>query len=79
MFLFGSCNFALRLVATVLVEAAATLEPKVKLLSEIIASILFVSVVPLSFVNEIESPIFNSVVNLVLTPVTASLPFEISN
>ena len=79
MFLFESCNFALRLVATVLVEAAATLEPKVKLLSEIIASILFVSVVPLSFVNEIESPIFNSVVNLVLTPVTASLPFAISN
>ena len=79
MFLFESCNFALRLVATVLVEAAATLEPKVKLLSEIIASILFISVVPLSFVNEIESPIFNSVVNLVLTPVTASLPFEISN
>ena len=51
MFLFGSCNFALRLVATVLVEAAATLEPKVKLLSEIIDSILFISVVPLSFVN----------------------------
>ena len=78
MFLFDSCNFALRLVATVLVELAETFESKVKLLSEIIASTLFVSVVPLSFVNEIESPILNSVVNLVLTPVTASVPVPIS-
>ena len=78
IFLFASCNFALRLVATVLVDWAATLESKVKILSEIIASTVFISVVPLSFVNEIESPIFNSVVNLELTPVTESLEFAIS-
>ena len=43
----------------------------------IITSTNFVSVVPASFVNETESPIFNSSVNLVLKPVTALPDTEI--
>ena len=78
MFLFASCSFALLLVATVFVEAAAVTLAKVKLVSLIIASTNFVSVLPLSFVNEIESSIFNSVVNLVLIPVTLAEPEPIS-
>ena len=42
-----------------------------------ITSTNFVSVVPASFVNETESPIFNSSVNLVLKPVTALPDTEI--
>ena len=38
---------------------------------EIIASIIFVSVSPLSLINETESPILNSSLNLVPKPVTA--------
>ena len=71
IFLFASCSFDLLLVTIVLVESAA-LSDKVKLLSLIIASIIFVSVLPLSFINDIESPFFNSVVNLVPKPVTAA-------
>ena len=37
----------------------------------IITSTILVSVVPESFVNDTESPIFNSSLNLVLKPVTA--------
>ena len=72
IFLFASCSFDLLLVTIVLVESAAALSDKVKLLSLIIASIIFVSVLPLSFINDIESSFFNSVVNLVLKPVTAA-------
>ena len=61
---------ALLLVAIVFVEAAAVTVDKVKLVFEMIDSTNLVSVLPLSFVNEIESPIFNSVVKLVLIPIT---------
>ena len=43
-----------------------------------IASIILVSVLPLSLVNEIESPIFNSLLNLVLIPTTAAEALAIS-
>ena len=46
----------------------------VKLVSDIIASTILVSVLPLSFLNEIESPITNSELNLVLKPLTAAEP-----
>ena len=79
MFLFASCNFARLLVAIVFVDAAAVTVDKVKLVFEMIASTNLVSVLPLSFVNEIESPIRNSVVKLVLIPVTLAEPEPISN
>ena len=74
IFFSGDCNFALLLVTIVLVDAAAVTAVSVKLVLEIIASTNFVSVLPLSFVNDIESPIFNSSVNFVLKPVTAAEP-----
>jgi len=72
------CNTALLLVAIVFVEAAAETVDIVKLVLLTIASTSLVSVLPLSFVNEIESPIFNSVVNFVLIPTTFAEPESMS-
>ena len=66
------------LVIIVFVEAAAVTLLSVKLELEIIASTNFVSVLPLSFVNEIESPTTNSSANLVLIPCTSAEPEPIS-
>ena len=73
-FFSGDCDFDLLLVTIVFVEAAAVTLDKVKLELDMIASTNFVSVLPLSFVNEIESPTFNSSVNLVLIPCTSADP-----
>ena len=74
IFFCESCNLPLFLVATVLVETSEppTATEIVKLVSEIIASTILVNEVPASVLNVISSPTFNSVVNKVPKPDTAS-------
>ena len=77
IFLLGSCNLPLFLVATVLVETSEppTTLDKVKLVFEIIASTILVTKLPASVIIVISSPTFNSVLNKVPKPVTAEPPF----
>ena len=72
IFLLPSCNFALLLVNAVFVDCAEVTLSKVKVLLSVIDSTIWVSVLPLSLINETESPILNSSLNLVPNPVTLS-------
>ena len=81
MFLLGSCNLPLFLVATVLVDTSEppTAAVNCKLVFEIIASTILVTKLPASVIIVISSPIFNSVLNKVPKPVTAVPPFATDN
>ena len=72
MFLLGSCNLPLFLVATVLVDTSEppTTADNCKLVFEIIDSTILVTKLPASVIIVISSPIFNSVLNNVPKPVT---------
>ena len=78
IFFCASCINDLLLIPVVLVDLAAVTLDNVKLVSDMIASIILVSVLPLSLVNEIESLTFNSLLNLVLIPITSAEPLAIS-
>ena len=81
MFLLGSCNLPLFLVATVLVDTSEppTATDNCKLVLEIIASTILVTKLPASVIIVISSPIFNSVLNKVPKPVTAVPLFATDN
>ena len=72
MFLLGSCNLPLFLVATVFVDTSEPPTPSdnCKLVLDIIDSTILVTKLPASVVIVISSPIFNSVLNKVPKPVT---------
>ena len=79
MFCSGLFNFALLLVN---IEAVATSELPTSAVNvaevwDSINAILAVTVEPASFVNDTESPTFNSVVNKVPLPINALVEFAI--
>ena len=81
IFFSGDWVFALLLVAIVFVDTSLppTAADNVNVLEDKIASTILVREVPPSVVNDIESPTFNSSVNLVLKPVIAVPLFATDN